>query len=269
MPRLGEVVRAAQLRRYLPAQLVLTEGQCGNAVVVVSGDAEPLAYRRVAEPVIVANPIRAVGGVVKRHKCSPVLSQRGGWCGSGCCRRNGSGRGRRHGRRRGCGRRCYSRLWRRGGGRSSRWSRRRSGTVTAGAQDEGDGQHCKDCEPAGTDGRYSHYRDFPSSRVCIAGSETDGGVSVRLSGLPKSQALVLRSMSIGSLSNRGCVRSLRAPPRHYVQRCCQLSSARLAPHVSRAAPVRRRCSSPDVVPRDVVCRREARVASPMPPYGPR
>ena len=45
-----------------PAQLVIPEVQFGDAAVVVSADAFPLANRHVAQPVIVATPIRAASG---------------------------------------------------------------------------------------------------------------------------------------------------------------------------------------------------------------
>ena len=78
---LTEVLRCqtgqvAQLPRYLPAQLFLAEEHSGDATVV-SGDTEPLADRRVSQPLIVANPIRAAGGVIEGDQRFPFRFARG------------------------------------------------------------------------------------------------------------------------------------------------------------------------------------------------
>ena len=49
----------------------------GDAAVVVSGDAFPLANRHVAQPVIVSFPIRAAGGVVEGDQRLPFRFGRG------------------------------------------------------------------------------------------------------------------------------------------------------------------------------------------------
>ena len=111
--QVGEV---AQLRRYLPAQLVLIEVQLYDATVVVSADVVPPIERLVAQPVLVSIPVRAVRGVVEGDKRFPLRS---GWClckrGRGLVR---AGRGRGRGRslvRGGCG--CGRGCGRAGGGR--------------------------------------------------------------------------------------------------------------------------------------------------------
>ena len=48
----SQVGEAAQLRRYLPAQLVAVEDQRYNAPVVVGGDTVPFADGSVAQPVV-------------------------------------------------------------------------------------------------------------------------------------------------------------------------------------------------------------------------
>ena len=49
----------------------------GDAAVVISGDAFPLANRHVAQPVIVSFPIRTAGGVVEGDQRLPFRFGRG------------------------------------------------------------------------------------------------------------------------------------------------------------------------------------------------
>ena len=82
-----QVGEAAQLRRQLPPQAVLAEGQPDDSTVVVSGNAFPFTGRSVALPVFVILPVRAVRGVLQRHKRLPVRFGR-------CVRKRRHGRGR-------------------------------------------------------------------------------------------------------------------------------------------------------------------------------
>ena len=49
--------QAAQLRRYLPAQLIVAEGQTYHAPAGVSGYAVPLSKGSIAQPVRVVTPV--------------------------------------------------------------------------------------------------------------------------------------------------------------------------------------------------------------------
>ena len=152
--QVGEI---AQFRRYLPAQLVPVEPQYGDAAVVVSGDAWPLANRHVAQPVIVSYPIRAAGGVIEGDQRFPVRFGRGlHQRGSG----GSPGRGRRFGDFR-CG----------PGGGPSRGSPTRQLTGAAAGQQQ---QRQTQCQ--GKDSQEKSWRSHLDSLPVFAGPRCDGMV---------------------------------------------------------------------------------------------
>ena len=70
--QLCQVGEAAQLRRYLPAQVAVVEPQRCNAPVVVGGDAVPFAEGSVAQPVVACRPVLTVRCVVEGNQGFPV-----------------------------------------------------------------------------------------------------------------------------------------------------------------------------------------------------
>ena len=90
----SKVGEAAQLRRYLAAQAVAAEIQPWNAPVAVGGDALPFAEGSVAQPVVVSNPVLTVRCVVEGNQGFPVRFGGAGGRGRRCRGRiGGSGRG--------------------------------------------------------------------------------------------------------------------------------------------------------------------------------
>ncbi len=63
---------AAQLRRYLPAQVVAAEGQLCKAPVFVGDNAVPFAEGEVAQPVRTVTPVLTVRSVVEGNQGFPV-----------------------------------------------------------------------------------------------------------------------------------------------------------------------------------------------------